>query len=79
MVSWGRVALAGVGLLVLCVAGATGLGYAVNHWVLGRDLWFVVDLVLGLLFGVPVFGVLFVWLVRRWRRPRMLERRRFLE
>jgi nitrate reductase gamma subunit len=77
---WGKMVLAGVFLLPLCVAAATGLGYLVNHWILGEDLWLVVDLLLGVVFGVPLFAGVFTLLVRRWRRPRLLEGpRRMLE
>lgn len=68
---WLRILFAGPGLLLLCVAVATGIGYVVNHWILGRDLWLVIDLVLGAVFGVPLFAVLFAWLLRRWRHPKI--------
>jgi hypothetical protein len=77
---WRKIVLAGVFLLGLCIAAATGAGYVVNHWILGRDLWLVVDLLLGAVFGVPVFAVVFTFLVRRWRRPKLMEgRRRMIE
>ena len=76
MVGWGKIILAGIVLFAACIAAATALGYLVNHVILGRNLWFVIDLLLGSIFGVPLFVIVFVWLVRRWRRPRILERRR---
>jgi hypothetical protein len=76
VVGWGRIFLAGLLLLVATIASVTGLGYLINHVILGRELWLVIDLLLGLVFGLPLFIFLFVMLVKRWRRPRILERRR---
>jgi hypothetical protein len=76
VVGWGRILLAGFALFFACIAAATALGYLVNHVLLDRDLWLVIDLLLGFLFGVPLFTLVFFALVRRWRRPRILERRR---
>ena len=66
----------GVVLLVACISLTTFLAHVVNNVFLGKELWFVVLLLQGLLFGVPLFFVLFVSLVRRMRRPNIMEGRR---
>ena len=71
-----KLAILGVVLLGTCIALMTGLATFVNGVLLDRDLWFVVQLLQGLLFGVPLFLFLFVWIVRRLRRPNIMEGRR---
>jgi hypothetical protein len=71
-----KVFVLGVPLFALCLAAATGLLWILNHWILGNDLWLVIDLLQGALVGVPLFAIAFVWLWRRVRRPKILEGRR---
>ncbi len=68
--------LLAVVLLTACVALTTSLAHLVNNVLLDKELWFVVLLVQGVLFGVPLFLFVFIWLVRRMRRPNSMEGRR---
>ena len=71
-----KLGVLGVLLLAASWALATAGAYLVNNVLLGRGLWFVVLLLQGALFGLPLFVLVFVWLVRRLRRPHLLEGRR---
>ena len=73
-----RVALIGVVLLPLCLAFATGAAWLVTAVFLGHDLWLVVDWLLGLLFGIPLWLFALVRIAQRLNRPRIMENRRRL-
>lgn len=73
---WLKISLVGVVLLLASIALATTVVWIFCNLILDHDLFFVVLLVQGTLFGVPLFLGIFLWLVRRWRRPKIMEGRR---
>lgn len=73
-----RVLVVAVLLLPLCLTASTFGAWLTTRVFLGHDLWLVIDLILGALFGLPLFAFTLHRVAGRLRRPRILENRRRL-